>query len=900
MKKRIFGIMTAIMITAASVPATVAAAEWKLVKEEKQGIFLSREYSDENDSGSHSFTADESGRFSVEWDGAFNYGAEQVRTFPEALNWDRYSIIEQNYEANVKLIGNAFYGIHGWTTNKCAEYFVIEGWGTWRPPGGSTRYGQAAVGGQNYDLYATRRYNQPCIDGVTSYDQLWSVRQSSLTRPNESSKVNGRVDVAKHFQAWWDAGLITTQLCPESCGIYVECYGGAAGDTAGEIQVLKNDFYVSIQTPTTTTTPGSGEPVLREADENGVFFRSDFEDSTDGWTRRKLSDYWDQSKQSCDTEFRVSGEKSLKATARTQSWEGACRPLNDLALQPGKEYRMQAAFLQNSESIETIALEMDYIDGADEQQFALIADAKCRKGEWTIVSGTFTYPENASAVRIYVTTSDSVCDFWMDSAILSEKDADVTIDLSAAIPAPKAAVTPKEVQYPARDDSVPYRAHQNKDYTYMGGGTGFKDMLGPYFRVGASVSAVALQNDTIRDFYLRNFNSITCENEMKPEMILSGIGTDDVTVNLKSAAGILKFAEENKIGLRGHNFVWYSQTPDKMFAGTPEESDARIESMIRQTFAQLKTDYPDLKLYAYDVCNEVFRNEGGGLRVQNGAAFDTSGYAKIYGDDNPAYIINAFKWARQYAPAECKLYLNEYNEYMPEKCADLCGLAKQIMKEGDYIDGIGMQSHLDTAYPDKTIYESAVKKFASLGLDIQITELDITASQDGNSYKQRAMWSDVFRIALTYADNISSVTLWQPLGSGWRTLRPHQNSLFRSDMEPIPAYYDILDLTEEIEPPVTTDIPAAKLEKPADYQPLTTKTAPAMTAAVSGGRKGDTNCDNNVDVADVVLLLRYAVADAEASVTDQGLKNGDVNGSGQADAEDATVILRYIAKQITL
>ena len=62
---------------------------------------------------------------------------------------------------------------------------------------------------------------------------------------------------------------------------------------------------------------------------------------------------------------------------------------------------------------------------------------------------------------------------------------------------------------------------------------------------------------------------------------------------------------------------------------------------------------------------------------------------------------------------------------------------------------------------------------------------------------------------------------------------------------------------------------------------------------------GDVTCDGKVDVADAVLILRYAIADAEAKITDQGVKNGDADKSGQTDADDAALVLQYIAKKTT-
>ena len=83
-------------------------------------------------------------------------------------------------------------------------------------------------------------------------------------------------------------------------------------------------------------------------------------------------------------------------------------------------------------------------------------------------------------------------------------------------------------------------------------------------------------------------------------------------------------------------------------------------------------------------------------------------------------------------------------------------MAKTVMKEGDYIDGIGMQAHLDSRYPSASEFETAVKQFEALGLDVQITELDITNSTGSNGQ----LYPQIFEVAMKHAKNISCVTLW--------------------------------------------------------------------------------------------------------------------------------------------
>ena len=182
---------------------------------------------------------------------------------------------------------------------------------------------------------------------------------------------------------------------------------------------------------------------------------------------------------------------------------------------------------------------------------------------------------------------------------------------------------------------------------------------------------------------------------------------------------ILHFCEQNNISLRGHTFCWHSQTPDWFFRENFQNDgnyvskdimNQRLESFIKNTFEIFARDFPNVDLYAYDICNEVFANDGGGLRPST-----ESKWMEIYGDDS--YIKNAFTYARKYAPANCKLYLNDFNEYIPAKTQNIYDMAMQLKNLG-IIDGIGMQSHLDIAYPNIQLYEKAINKFISTGLDM--------------------------------------------------------------------------------------------------------------------------------------------------------------------------------------
>lgn len=119
---------------------------------------------------------------------------------------------------------NAYLTAYGWTTSPLVEYYIVDSWGSWAPPGG-TSAGQVTTDGGTYNLYKTRRYNAPNITGVNQdFDQYWSVRTSKRTAPTGNVKIS----FGNHKNAWaskgWNLGshkyqvLATEVFNPSSSG----------------------------------------------------------------------------------------------------------------------------------------------------------------------------------------------------------------------------------------------------------------------------------------------------------------------------------------------------------------------------------------------------------------------------------------------------------------------------------------------------------------------------------------------------------------------------------------------------------------------------------------------------------------------------------------------------------
>ena len=252
---------------------------------------------------------------------------------------------------------------------------------------------------------------------------------------------------------------------------------------------------------------------------------------------------------------------------------------------------------------------------------------------------------------------------------------------------------------------------------------------GVYLANGLSNTGTCINGNVtskFTDHITENYNSVTMENEMKPDSILSqskSIEAGDMVVNYSQRTiDLLEWTKENDMKIRGHVLVWHSQTPQWIFYEDFDTNKpivdrdtmlARMESYIKQNFEQLENlGYLDM-FYAYDIVNEAV-NDDGTLR--------DSLWKKTIGDD---YIWHAFYYADKYAPEHVKLYYNDYNEQF--KTNHLVKLAESLVDEDgrSLIDGLGCQAHL---YTKDSIdqYIKTLEAFSATGLDVQITEIDVS------------------------------------------------------------------------------------------------------------------------------------------------------------------------------
>ena len=331
-----------------------------------------------------------------------------------------------------------------------------------------------------------------------------------------------------------------------------------------------------------------------------------------------------------------------------------------------------------------------------------------------------------------------------------------------------------------------------------------KDLFGSYgIKAGTCISQKMIYDPNFSNLMTEQFNSVTLENAMKPDAILNQSASkkaDDIVVEFKSeTTNLLDWAKKNNMSLRGHTLVWHSQTPEWIFH---EEFNAskdlvsrevmlkRMESYISQVFSLLEEQgYIDM-IYAYDVVNEAWED--------NGTMRDTL-WKQTIGDD---YLYWAFYYADKYAPESVDLYYNDYNEQF--KYPAVSDFVKNLKDDSGrmLIDGIGLQAHLYTK-DDLNLYFKAVDEYAKCGVKVSLTELDVALgsyqnklpNDETNLKAQGDFYYDLVEGLISRKEagtlNLDSITFWGVADNlSWRA--EQYPLLYDKDLTPKPAFDGVM------------------------------------------------------------------------------------------------------------
>lgn len=311
-------------------------------------------------------------------------------------------------------------------------------------------------------------------------------------------------------------------------------------------------------------------------------------------------------------------------------------------------------------------------------------------------------------------------------------------------------------------------------------------------KIGAAVEPAQL-TEADGSLLVRQFNSVVAENAMKP----ADIHPREDTYNFAPADTIVDFAQRHHMAIRGHTLLWHKRTPDWFWIGKDGQPASRelVLERLRQHINTVVGRYKG-KVYAWDVVNEVID-----ASQQNCLRNDK--WMQVVG---PEYISAAFRDAHAADPF-ARLFINDYSTHEPAKRDCLVRVIKGLLADGVPIQGVGHQMHISIYWPSVSSIDSSLTAFAQLGLENQITELDMSLYQHkdyrpATSLQQRLTFQGqrygaVMALFLAHRE-VTAVTWWGVaddhtwLNVGNDVPGDDQPLLFDRSQQPKPAYWETL------------------------------------------------------------------------------------------------------------
>ncbi|WP_208592041.1 endo-1,4-beta-xylanase [Gracilibacillus suaedae] len=550
---------------------------------------------------------------------------------------------------------------------------------------------------------------------------------------------------------------------------------------AGESFTLNGEFTVNTESDTSLRVQSSaegatvpfyvGEIVITEqsSDDNDKpdedrpaakeFTPITFEDeTTGGFEARGEEEVLTVTDEANHTE---DGTFALKVENRSENWHGPSLRVEEFVDQ-GKEYRISAWVKLISPDSSQLQLSTQVGDGDGTNYNNLHEETITTADGWVQLEGTYRYDSvGGEYLSIYVESSNnSTASFYID---------DITFE-------------------PTGSDDVAVE----KDLTPI------KDVYEDDFLIGNAVSSGEFEGTRLELLQMHH-NLVTAENAMKPGYAYN----DDREFDFEAEDALVERALEEDFDVHGHVLVWHQQSDEWLHSdenGNPlsrEEALANLRNHVQTTVEHFGDD-----VISWDVVNEAMIDNPPNPSDWK-ASLRQSGWYHAIGED---YVEQSFRAAKEVIDEngwDIKLYYNDYNDDNQNKAEAIYQMVKEINEEyaaennGELlIDGIGMQGHYNLNTNPENVRRS-LEKFISLGVEVGVTELDITAGSDNELTEQQAiaqgyLYAQLFQIYKEHAEHISRITFWGLNdATSWRA--EQSPLLFNRNLQAKPAYYAVID-----------------------------------------------------------------------------------------------------------
>jgi len=312
-----------------------------------------------------------------------------------------------------------------------------------------------------------------------------------------------------------------------------------------------------------------------------------------------------------------------------------------------------------------------------------------------------------------------------------------------------------------------------------------------HFDLGAAVQGGALLGDSAyANAVVRDFTMVSTENAFKFGPLRPSPGRYDFT----ETDAIVRFAETHGLRVRGHTLVWKRQLPEWLTRGTYMRNE--LITILREHIQTVVGRYRG-RVVAWDVVNEALKDSVG----PEDEVLRPTIWLKGIG---PEYIDLAFHFAHEADPGALLFYNEAGAEGMGTKSDAVYALVWRLRRRGVPVHGVGLQMHTGLgASPDTAALGANLRRLAALGLQVQITEMDVgTAKMPGSQADILAAQADVYRQVLATCLSVPACTALVTWGVGdrytWRY--PDTPLLLDREFQPKPAHAALLEVLRAASP----------------------------------------------------------------------------------------------------
>ncbi len=294
------------------------------------------------------------------------------------------------------------------------------------------------------------------------------------------------------------------------------------------------------------------------------------------------------------------------------------------------------------------------------------------------------------------------------------------------------------------------------------------------------------------ELIVTEFNSIVAENHFKPGQLL--VDAANWKFDFSKADQLMDHAEVNGLRMRGHTLIWgkfAGMTFPKQWIDVidaAEDPKTTMKGLIKRYIETVMGHYQG-RVMSWDVVNEPMGGED----------LFPSIFSNSMGEE---YIDYAFQIAREVDPA-CSLFLNEQIiDYQGPKGQAFLGLLKRLLDRGVPIDGVGLQCHHLNDIHDIDALKGYIRSIGAMGLNVEITELDVRLllfrGKEDPYQAQGDQFRNVVKVCLD-DPACKGVTLWGVSdGANWMDAvppfqwkSPNAPNIWDEDMRKKPGYVGI-------------------------------------------------------------------------------------------------------------